>query len=152
MHHQLNNNSSSKSRSLSASVTTKQKQRALKTLLHTDSLSSDPSDYQSLPGNHTNYKTDFQNSLNEMDNNGSSGSQRKPTSAKKRTTRPRKQPSLPNGTGAASLQQQQQLKQQLLQKILLKQNLKQHSLTSSDENLIDDFESKSFDQSQNNIF
>lgn len=143
---QLYNNINSNSRSLSASVITKQKQRTLKTLLHTDSLSSDPSDYQSLPGNRANYKSDFQNSLNEMNNISGSSSQRKPTSAKKRTTRTRKQPSLPNGTGATSLQQQQQLKQQLLHKILLKQNLKQHSLTSSDENLIDEFESKSFDQ------
>ncbi len=102
-----------------------QKQRAIKTMLHTDSLSSDPSDYQSLPNNYR--SSDFQ-STNQ-------------SSLKKRTSRPRKQPSLPNG-GNTSAQQQQQLKQQLLQKILLKQNLKQHSLSSSDENLIDEFESK----------
>lgn len=105
-----------------------QRQRAITTMLHADSLSSDPSDYQSMPTYQSNFRDNFEGDLNGR------------KSSKKRTSRPRKQPTLPNGV--TSLQQQQQLKQQLLQKVLIKQNLKQYSLTSSDENLMnDDFES-----------
>jgi len=91
-----------------------------KALLHADSLSSDPSDYQSMP----NYQSDSQPDETSL-------------RAKKRTSRPRRQPALPNGSPLT-------LKQQLLQKALLKQNVKQHSLSSSDENLgNDEFDSKS---------
>jgi len=83
------------------------KQQPLKTLLHTDSLSSDPSDYQSMP----NYPSDSQ-----IDTD---------TKNRKRTSRPRRQPSIPDNANLLSL------KQQLQQKVLHKQNvLKQHSLTS----------------------
>ena len=82
------------------------------------------------------YQNDPQNALDM-----NQGSGKRPSQKKRQARMHRKQPSLPNG-GTTSLQQQQQLKQQLLQKVLMKQNLKQHSLTSSDENLNDDFESR----------
>lgn len=116
-----NNNKESSTNAIISDLDTSQKQRLIKTLLHADSLSSDPSDYQSMP----NYQSD------NVDDNDLPKS--------KRTTRPRRQPALP--VGGSTLQQQQQLKQQLLQKALMKQNLKQYSLTSSDENMIDEFES-----------
>lgn len=116
-----NNNLESSTNGIISDLDTSQKQRLMKTLLHADSLSSDPSDYQSMP----NYQSD---NVDENDLRKS-----------KRNTRTRRQPTLP--VGGATIQQQQQLKQQLLQKALMKQNLKQYSLTSSDENIIDEFES-----------
>jgi hypothetical protein len=87
-------------------------------LLHADSLSSDPSDYQQT-SSQIEYKT-----------NNSEDILRKQTSQKlKRNTRARKQPAIPMITN----QQQQQI---LLHKALLKHNLKQHSLTSSDDDMV----------------
>ena len=102
-------------------------------LMHADSLSSDPSDNQSI----SNYQTEFSKYSPVMDE-GSMNPNRC-SSKPKRASRSRKQPPIPIG-GFSSIQQQQQLKQQLLQKVLIKQNLKQHSLTSSDENLNDEFD------------
>ncbi len=87
-------------------------------LLHADSLSSDPSDYQQT-SSQIEYKT-----------NNSEDILRKQTSQKlKRNARARKQPVIPIITN----QQQQQI---LLHKALLKHNLKQHSLTSSDDDMV----------------
>ena len=103
-------------------------------LMHADSISSDPSDNQSI----TNYQTEFSKYSPIMDE-GSMTNPNRVVSKPKRASRSRKQPAIPIG-GFSSIQQQQQLKQQLLQKVLIKQNLKQHSLTSSDENLNDEFD------------
>lgn len=88
-------------------------QRSKQLLLHpADSLSSDPSDYQQSN------QIEFKTNLEEMS---------RKQSKTKRNIRARKQPPIP----VNSLSQQQ-----LLQKALMKHNLKQHSLTSSDDDLI----------------
>jgi len=83
-------------------------------LLHADSLSSDPSDYQ-----RTSNQLEFKPTLEEMS---------RKHSKTKRNNRSRKQPPIPISNMMPP--------QQLLQRALMKHNLKQHSLTSSDDDII----------------
>ena len=103
------------------------KQRA-KELLHTDSLSSDPSDIQAASNQiMPTSQSEFNNKSANLDE---TGMQRK-HSKTKRSTRQRKQPAIPINSSLALHQQ----------KIFAKLNLKQqNSLTSSDENLNDDYD------------
>ena len=90
-------------------------------LLHADSLSSDPSDYQ-----RTGNQIEFKPSLEEMS---------RKHSKTRRNTRSRKQPPIPVNNMLPP--------QQLLQRALMKPNLKQHSLTSSDDDIIHNINNKS---------
>lgn len=100
--------------------------------MHTDSLSSDPSDIQANNSKTLDNAYEYNSSNTDNNTNDESIMSRRLSNKSKNSTNVRKQPAIPINSNLALHQQ----------RLLAKFNLKQHnSLTSSDENLNDDLDS-----------